>query len=189
LDLGNLRTGKVDFVIYPDNKSFLGSFNAEIKTENGQIGKIIADTVFSYAEKPQLDTFISLKQLPVYEILSILPQDLNSLNSFGLSSKDLVIDSNLVINTDFKNINAQVKEFNLTSKNKLENYLSFSAFYNNLGFTVNDLNLNWDNYILNGYVTSNKEADKYFISTHFDFQNRPYRFEAVYKNNNEFLIQ
>ncbi|MCP4178706.1 MAG: hypothetical protein GY756_13155, partial [bacterium] len=47
---------------------------------------------------------------------------------------------------------------------------------------------NWNGYNLNGYITSMKEDGDYIISTHFDLQEKPYRFEAVYKKNKNLIF-
>ena len=187
VDLGKSSIGNVDLVLFPENKNITASLKAQIIDEKGQVGDILADSIFDYSNEMQLNSLISIINLPMRQIISLIPGDIDNL-SIPEDINDLSLFSDVIISTDFNSINAQLNEFRLVSNKNNDNLLSLSASYSDSGFKVNDLYLNWNDYNLNGYVNSNRDGDEYVISTHFDLQDKPYRLEANYKKG-EFLFE
>jgi len=187
IDIGQSDIRNFELLLYPDNKILTGSLQGEIIDSRGKAGYFTADSLLDFSGKPELSSSIALTELPFEKIISFLPENITNI-SIPDDLNDFVLSSEIFLTTDFEDIDAQVNNFQLLSSGETENRLTFSASYSRTGFNINDLYFKWDEYVLNGYVNSNIEDDEYLVSTQFDFQDKPYRLQAIY-NGEEFLFE
>jgi hypothetical protein len=186
INLGSSNIKNMDLVVFPGNKIITSSFKAEIIDEKGQTGEVIADSFLEFSKEPQFKTYITLSQLPMREIFNFLPVQ-SSVIPIPDELQEMSLYGDINLTSNFKSVNAQVNKVLLISEENAENQLSFSALYDNTGFKINDLYLNWNKYNLNGYINSDKKNDEYIITTLFDLQEKPYRIQAVYSKEELFF--
>lgn len=187
VNLGTTRIEGLNLVLLPEKDFLSASLKAQISDEKGRVGHISADSLLYYSNARELVSYINLKDIPSGKILQLLPENINSFpvpEDFLQSS----LSSDIYLSADLKGFNAQINKLQITSDSDPENHLSFSAFYSETGFKVNDMYLSWNDYNLNGYINSIKDKGEYIITTDFDLQERPYRLQAIY-NGEQMLLE
>ncbi|MBI9098875.1 MAG: hypothetical protein JEY91_10390, partial [Spirochaetaceae bacterium] len=187
ISLGATSIDRFDLVVYPEKGFISASLRAGLIDPDGDRGELVADSFLDFSDEPQLSTYINLNHLTMDQLITFLPGNIAGL-PFPEEIRNTFIDSEISLTSDFKEINGQINQFQLMSAHDPENLLTFSANYSETGFKINDLFLNWGDYNFNGYINSGKKGEEYIITTYFDLQDKPYRLQAIY-NNQQLLIE
>lgn len=179
IDLGTGKAEDFKMLVYPEVDQITASINVFLPNGEKDLGEISVDSLFTLGDKKELNSYISLKSLPFSGLKPLLPVVKNYSN-IPDHLKDTNLSSDLTFQTDFDNFTLFVNQFELFSNSNLDNQVSFSGSYSNSGFKINDLDLEWDDYKLNGYINSSMDDSELMVSTHFDLQDKPYRIDARY---------